>query len=180
MTRKRRITVEEALAQLQADPEWVRADAERRAQHAERVAQLAREIAPEKTPLLAELASIGHAIQSLDEFINTSEPYPRAIPILARALQRCRHPEMRNMIARSLTTPEAMGEAAQIVLSEFKRGDDTPAVRWVLANALDRIADASMAEELRRLVTAEKDIAVLARLEAALKRATRKSRRPKK
>jgi hypothetical protein len=147
-------TAAEWLAQLRGDPEWVRQNNEREAQHAEIVAQLQADLKPEETPLLAELAKAGYAVSSVWDLVNARTDYPNAIPVLVRYLGVARHPVLRQGIARALTVPEARGIAGRKLLEELlaekdPRGSEE---RWALANALTVTADKSMISEIEALV----------------------------
>jgi hypothetical protein len=80
-----------------------------------------------------------------------------------------------------LTVKEARGIAGYEVLDELKRrANERPdEVRWTLANALTVIADASMIDDIKRLLedsryTREREV-----LRRALKKASAKQRRYK-
>jgi len=144
------MTAAEADAILQSDPEWVRQDAERRAQHEAMVARLQREMEPEHAPLLAELAAAGVRVrmnprmqltlapecrpgdtrlpvQSIDDLVNTRDSYPEAVPILIRHLRTVRHPVMIDCVARALTVREARKtEAARVIVEKLKQMPPSP------------------------------------------------------
>jgi hypothetical protein len=127
------ISAAELMNRLQSDPEWVRENAKREAEHKAAVEQRREELRPEETPLLAELASVGVKVDSIWDLVNAKWSYPTAIPVLSAYLRRVHHPLLREGIARALTVPEARGAAAQVILSELQRPHDRSphAVRWV-------------------------------------------------
>jgi hypothetical protein len=118
------ISAGELMSRLQSDPEWVRENAKREAQHRARVEQRRQELRPEETPLLAELAAVGINVDSIWDLVNAKWPYQAAIPVLSAHLQRARHPVLREGIARALTVPEARGIAGRIILAELQRPYD--------------------------------------------------------
>ena len=149
-SKRKPCTAAELMARLQADPDWVRRDAERRAKHAALVAQTQREIEPEHAPLIAELAAAGVKVrmnakaqltlppdqrpgdaplhvQSIDDLVNTRDSYPEAIPILVRHMHTVQHPIMVDTIARALTVKEARGTGAVgIILYRLKHTKPSP------------------------------------------------------
>lgn len=195
------------MAKLQSDPEWVRRNAEREAMQKARIEAQLKAIDPEHAPLLAELNAAGVkvrmtpriqltlepearpgktplSIQSIDDLINTRDPYPEAIPILIKHLRTVQHPVMIDCIARALTVKEARGtEAARLILDRLKQtqpilppvGDESEA-RWALANALTVIADTSMLNELQSLIADVNYEDVKERLSTAVKRLERKQK----
>ncbi len=138
-------TAAELMARLQADPDWVRRDAERKAKHKALVERIQKEIEPENAPLMAELTAAGVKvrmnpkiqltlppeerpgeapvpIRSVEDLVNSADSYPEAIPILIKHLRTVRHPIMINSLARALTVKEARGtEAPRIVLDRLKQ-----------------------------------------------------------
>jgi hypothetical protein len=176
MRRKREWkTAAQIEAELMANPEWVRQQAERDAIHAARVAKIQEELRPEKVPLLRELAEVGCVIQSLDVLINTRETYPHAIDTLTRWLPKAKHPILREQLARCLTVPEARGAPAHVVLAELRSRKDPidSQERWALANALTVLADKSMTATIESLLADPASADIRDRLEAALRRCRR-------
>jgi hypothetical protein len=107
VSRKRRgaMTAEELLREFEADPEFTRVqagqDAARR--DAERTLRAA------EAPLVDDLARAGFAVDSAWDLVNTSDPYPEALPILLRHLQLPYPDRVREGIARALAV---RGDAA--------------------------------------------------------------------
>lgn len=175
MKRKwKRMTAAEALAILQADPEWVRKNEEREAQRK----AIEIRFRAEEAPILADLAQAGYTIESVWDLVNTRAKYPQAIPVLLKHLAREYHPRILEGIARALTVPEARGPGAWFILEALKRQpkDVLPhgQPRWALANALTVIADSSMVAELQNLIADDEYADVRERLTAALKKARSK------
>jgi hypothetical protein len=174
--RKKWITAAELMAQLHADPEWVRRHEENEARHAASVAKLRAEIEPEHAPLLRDLAGIGMRVSSVSDLVNMSAPYPKAIPVLLQHFATARHPVMRNTLARALTVQEAEGIAAGTILRELRRETDSEA-RWAMANALTIVATPSDADEIAALLADPAYADVHERLGRALKNLRRARRR---
>jgi hypothetical protein len=166
------ISAAELMSRLQSDPEWVRENAKREAEHKAAVEQRREELRPEQTPLLIELASVGIKVDSVWDLVNAKWSYPAAIPVLSAHLQRVHHPLLREGIVRALTVPEARGVAGRVILSELQRpNDQSPhSVRWVLANALTVVADETMANAIESLVANDDYADVRERLTTALRK----------
>jgi hypothetical protein len=162
----------ELMSRLQSDPDWVRENAEREARHKAAVEQRREEIAPEQTPLLADLAAAGIKVDSVWDLVNAKWPYPAAIPVLVAHLQRVRHPVLREGIGRALTVPEARGAAARVILSELQSpsGESPHSVRWVLANALTLAGDDSIVDEIKALIADDGYTDVRERLKMAVEK----------
>jgi hypothetical protein len=152
--RSKSMSAADLMGRLLSDPEWVRENAKREAEHKAAIEQRREELRPEQAPLLADLASVGIEVDSVWDLVNAKWSYPAAIPVLCAYLQRVRHPLLREGIIRALTVPEARGVCGRVILSELQRpnGQSPHAVRWVLANALTVVADETMAGAIERLV----------------------------
>lgn len=168
MARQKRITAAELMARLQSDPEWVRQDAERERLHREFDARLA----VEEQPLLADLAEAGHKLRSVWDLVNTSKSYPTAVPVLLKHLGSSYHPRIDQGIVRALTVREARGIAGRAILDRLSAGSDPigSEIRWLLANALTVIADATLRDELKKLAADPAFEDVHERLRVALKK----------
>jgi hypothetical protein len=166
------ISATELMSRLQSDPEWVRENVKREAEHKAAAEQRREELRPEQTPLLVQLASVGIKVDSVWDLVNAKWSYPAAIPVLSAHLQRVHHPLLREGIVRALTVPEARGVAGRVILSELQRpNDQSPhSVRWVLANALTVVADKTMANAIESLVANDDYADVRERLTTALRK----------
>jgi hypothetical protein len=130
MSRKmdRRVTAEELLKELHADPEWV---AQKEAQEAKRQA-LAVAIYTREAPLVADLRKLGFDVESAWDLFNRKEPWQKdvpirtwseAVPILVKHLNRSYPFDIRQGIVRALTAP--WGRVAfDRLLEEFRRTAD--------------------------------------------------------
>lgn len=166
-TKEKWETAAELMARLNSDPEWVKKHEEREAQ---RLAAEAR-FRAEEEPILADLAAAGCTVNSVWDLVNTSSSYPTAIPVLLKHLRQPYHSRIREGIARALTVREARGTPARQILDELKQqaDDGSHEVRWALANALTVAADASMTDEIEKLVNNPGYQDVQERLRTALK-----------
>ena len=139
-------TAAELMARLRADPEWVRDLEEREAAHKARTEQIRREMAPEVTGLMADIAAAGVRfyptkldmwqsggaisgpgpipVRCITNLVNTLDNYPVAIPIMVKHLQTAKHPGVVQNLARALTVKEACGTEAPRVVLEKLRGRD--------------------------------------------------------
>lgn len=84
MTRRRPMTAAEYLAKKSKDPEWL-AEVERGREADARQYMLDR---AEEKPILDDLREAGWDVDSVWDLVNTSEPYPSALPVLVRHLRR--------------------------------------------------------------------------------------------
>jgi len=164
------------MAELRRDPEWVRQDAERKAEHQAKVQKHLAEMKLEMDPLIIALREAGFDFGSLSDFVNTDQSYPAAVPIFLKHLPNVRHPTLRKVIARALTVKEARGLAGPILTRELSEKDDEQEVKWTLANALTVAADRNDLPELELLLAETRDEAVRERLEKAMSRLRRKPR----
>lgn len=86
------------MAELDADPAYV-AHRERRDVERQRMEEESRRA---QAPLIEELRAVGVEVDSAWELVNTSTPYPAALPILLEHLQRPYPDRVREGIARAL------------------------------------------------------------------------------
>lgn len=145
---KRQITAAELMAQLQADPDYVK----RRKEKEEKRRQLEAEYAKAEAPLVEELRAAGVDVDSAWQLIppdcrvRTPAPYPEALPILLRHLSKEYPDAVLAGIAGALAVPEAKPAWDELVrqyrLHQETRTKDT------LASTLATIADAELLGEL--------------------------------
>jgi hypothetical protein len=134
---------------LHSCPEWVEREQKREAELAEK----RRLGAIEEAPLLADLRRVGYAAQSVWDFVNSSQSYPQAIPVLLEHMHRPYSLRIHEGILRSLAVVEARGEpAATLVFDALKAATGKHRdIRWAMANALAMIADDRHGEALIQL-----------------------------
>lgn len=87
--RPRPMTNAEHDAQLAADPEYQRRIAERDA----RIAEMARALRAAERPIVEDLRAAGVEVASVWDLVNTSVPYPDALPVLLAHFERGGYPE---------------------------------------------------------------------------------------
>lgn len=110
------MTALELQKQLQTDPDYI---ARKRKQELKSAEIIARSRA-EEAPLIAELQRVGIHIRDVSDLVNSSTPYPRAIPILLKHLLRPYSDGTREFIARALAVPDARG-AWSTLLAEYRK-----------------------------------------------------------
>lgn len=145
----RPMTAEELMERLESDPEWV---AQRDARERWRQKQSER-ILREEQPLVREIAEAGLLIESVWDLVNTREPYPEAIPILLRHLQRTDYdPAIRNGIARALTV-KGHPEILPAMIEAFRRDPDPSSggPKAAMGNAIEVLLDEGYIEEIADL-----------------------------
>lgn len=72
-------------------------------------------------PLFDELVEVGIRIKSVWDFVNTSDKYPEAIPVLIKHLSKSYHHRTKEGIVRALAVKEAKGVANRAVMDEYWR-----------------------------------------------------------
>jgi hypothetical protein len=97
-------TAAEFMAELEADPEYVR---ERDAAEAERQARK-RELRQAEQPIVADLRRAGFEVDSVWSLAGSSDPYPAAVPVLLDHLQRGGYPDrVMEGLAQALAVKQA-------------------------------------------------------------------------
>jgi HEAT repeat protein len=112
------MTAEEWMAELEANPDFVahRDERERERQRNEAKWRQA------ETPLVEELRGAGLDVEWSWDLVNTSKPYPEALPILLEHLQRSYPDRVREGIARALAVRDA--QFAWPTLTRLYREED--------------------------------------------------------
>lgn len=87
--RRGAVSAEDLAAELESNPGWVRDRDAREAERQER----ARRLREAEQPIVADLRSAGVAVDSVWDLVNTSKPYPAALPVLMEHLERGGYPE---------------------------------------------------------------------------------------
>jgi hypothetical protein len=114
------IIATELTRQLEADPEWVaRQDERKKLQR-----QIGDELKQDAMPLIAALHGVGINVGSIWDLVNTSEPYPAALPVLVAHLDGPYDARNREGIARALAVRNARKLARDKVLNIIE-------TRWV-------------------------------------------------
>jgi hypothetical protein len=142
--------VDEVIARLNADPEFVARRAEQERVREER----ARLLAEAEAPLVAAIRAVGHQVDSVWDLVNTSSQYSSAIPVLLEHLLEPYPPAIKEGIARSLAVPEARKHWRTLrdlyYLEQDERAKDG------LALAVAGAADASHFDEIVQLLYDER------------------------
>lgn len=135
-------TAAELVAELQTDPEWVAA---RDSKDRELAAQES-EFRRAEAPLVEELRSVGFDVSSAWDLVNTADPYPAALPILLKHLERSYPGKVREGIARALAVRDA--KFGWDVLMRLYREESDPSAKDGLAVALAATADEGTIEDV--------------------------------
>lgn len=171
MTKRKRTTLKELMAELEADPEWVAARAREDAEFERQEAELARAGAP----LVAELRAAGYPVESVYDLVNTRDRYPNAIPILIEHLQRPYPGRIREGIARALAVREAKFAYPLLVRLWREEPDEPRTAKQGLAVA---VAVTAFPEHLDEVIDLVRD-ARLGPTRGLLLRVLEKSKEPR-
>src|SRR5687767_9999763 len=136
--RWRRQSAEDFLAQLAADPEY---QARKTVWNAE-TKKVAEALARAEAPVVVALQEAGFEITSVWDFVNTTQPYVGALPILLGHLQRDYPDKVRESIARAMAVPDSKF-AWRTLLKLFQQDFDPKAngVKWAVGAGLAAAAD---------------------------------------
>lgn len=152
MGRPRR-TADELLAELEQKPEYVARQRERMVEREEN----RRRYAEAAEGLLADLRQAGFPVATMAELRKRGVGNRRAVPILAKWLPRVDYVPLKKDVIASLGSPWARPEAARPLIDEFRRlerGDDESSrLRWSIGDALERVADESVLDDLISIAT---------------------------
>ncbi len=117
MKKRERLTAEEHLARLHADPEWVAARAREEVEDQE----FLQEIARAEAPLVRALRQTGYELESVWDLVNTRGSYPpEVVAVLLAHLPRPYPPVVREGIARALAVPEAKAQGWALLTRLFR------------------------------------------------------------
>jgi hypothetical protein len=149
------ITAEEAIAQrdelLRSDPEY-RAAAEAVGRERQEQVRLLREA---EAPIVGDLRRAGLGVSSVWDLVNTSEPYPTALPVLLAHLERGGYPDaVIEGLGRALAVKPS---AAQWdILSDLYLQARSPGEKEGLAVALAAAATSEHFDQLVKLLLDER------------------------
>ncbi|MCA0145066.1 HEAT repeat domain-containing protein [Blastococcus sp. LR1] len=143
--------VDTFMAELAADPEYQQRRQAIDAEHT-RLVGINRAAS---APLAAELRALGYAVEFPEDLY--SYDYRTAVPVLIDWLPRIDNPDVKASIARALAVGWARPIAAQPLVREYaavlgKGGVQNEMLRFDFANALDVVADSTVADDLMRFV----------------------------
>ncbi len=141
-------TSTEFLAELEADSEFQRRRAAHEAEFAERRAAL---IAAQ-APILEDLRAAGFDVESVWDFVNTSEPYPGALPILLAHLKRGGYPDrVMEGLGRALAVKPMVAHWDELV--ELYQNPRSPGEETGVAVALAACATKAQFDQLLALAS---------------------------
>ncbi|MBX3024665.1 hypothetical protein KF840_07130 [bacterium] len=142
------MTLAEWDAKLKAEGRYDSVQASLRAQEEDRQRHAA-EWQRAEAPLVEDLAKVGVHVSSAWDLVNSSAPYPRAVPVLLDHLTRNYPERVREGIARALAVPEAI-QGWRTLVDLFQRDDDRSGLTWKggLACALEVAATDEVADDI--------------------------------
>lgn len=153
--RKRKgMTLAEHDALLKAEGRYGEMMAARR-RHEEELERKEAEWREAEAPLVDELRKVGYTVSSAWDLVNTSTPYPNAIPILLEHLKRSYPDRVREGIARALAVPDAMFAWDELAHLYRNEPNDTDA-KDGLAVAISATADDRVIADLIALARDDK------------------------
>jgi len=146
-------TAAELLAELNADPAFVARQREK--ENALRCKEI--EWRRAEAPIVTDLRQVGEEVESVWDLVNTTRPYPRAIPILLKHLGRPYPDRVREGIARALAVPGAKVGLGTL-LELFSRDPDQTALgsKQTIGRAIAAASDDEVLDDLIALVRDKK------------------------
>lgn len=162
----KRTTAAELMARLQNDPEYQRKMQEQEAELQARVRELTRA----EQPIVADLRSVGLEVESVWDLVNTSVPYPEALPVLLKHLQIGGYPDrVMDSLARALAVKPAVfawDQLRELYLKATGRGEQEGLAVALTASAtkdhlealIDLLNDQSRRETRGHFLTAIKRV----------------------
>lgn len=153
---KTKITAAELMERLQKDKEYTGIMKEKE----EKLKEFQELLNKDEQPIIKDIEKVGIKINSVWDFVNTSEPYPVAIPLLIKHLKKNYHQRTKAGIARALAVPEARESAWEVLLDEYDKATsdeeiEDPKKRGYkdgLAAAISFLADKSRMDIIFELV----------------------------
>jgi HEAT repeat protein len=152
--RRGRKTADELMGELEQKPEFVEQQHQRMAEREEN----RRRYAEAAVGLLRDLADAGFTVRALAELRRRGVGDRRAVPVLVKWLPRISYLPLKRDLIATLGSGWARPESARPLVEEFRRIDpasDTAdtSVRWSIGDALERVADESVLEDLIEIAT---------------------------
>jgi hypothetical protein len=142
--RPKRKTAAEFAQELERDPSYVAARAERE----RAVAQQAAAVAADEAGLLADLRSAAVHVGSVYDFVNDTPTPVQAVPILFAHILKPHHPRVREGALRALAYSHLRDVALGPLKELFTNATD-PSERWLIANSLAAMASRKDLADLR-------------------------------
>jgi hypothetical protein len=145
MTKRKWKTAAELMAELSADPSFVARQREQEQARLNKEAEFHRA----ERPLIDALTRVGVRVQSVWDLVNTTNSYPKAVPVLLEHLQRPYPERVREGIARALAVPDAIKEW-ETLRRLFEREADatTTGVKWALGCILAAAASDDVIDDV--------------------------------
>jgi hypothetical protein len=144
--KRKSITASELVHALEQDPDYRTRMAEREAN----VDALSQVYRADEAALVAGLRDRGIAVESVWDFVSTTDAPPDAIPILVAHLSESHHPRVWEGIVRALSIKGARDGAFES-LKHFYVAETVESRRWLLANAIAAMAKFTDVKELPRM-----------------------------
>lgn len=145
MSRRKPQAADAFMAELEADPEWRAAEAEREA----RLAEQEKAYAEAEAPLRAALAGAGLEVESVWDLVNRDDDgYADVVPVLVEHLQGESYPDrVREGIARSLSFRKA-APAWPVIVGLYRSTTDSFDLQQGLAAAMAGTVTEETVDEL--------------------------------
>ena len=101
-------------------------------------------------PVVDDLVAAGFHVRTIADLRYRRLRYSAAVPILISWLPRMESAAVKEEIVQCLGVSYAKPAAARVLVEEFRRADESlsPGLRWAIGNALDVVADDSVAAEM--------------------------------
>ena len=147
MGRPRR-TADELLGDLEQKPEYV----ERQRERMQRREDNRRRYMAAAAGLLEDLHGVGFAVSTVADLRKRGVGDRRAVAVLAKWLPMVDYVPLKKDIIASLGSPWGRPDASRPLIGEFRRldrsDDQSAAERWSIGDALERVADESVLDDL--------------------------------
>lgn len=149
-----RRTADELMAELEQKPEFVEGQRLRMAEREEN----RRRYAEAAAGLLADLEAAGFPVETLSQLRQRGVGRRAAVPVLVKWLSEIDYLPLKRDLIATLGSPWARQVSARPLIDEFRRVDpagDTAdtSVRWSIGDALERVADESVLDDLIEIAT---------------------------
>ena len=141
--KKKSITASELVDRLELDPNYQARAAERQA-NIDALSQVDR---VDEAALVAQLRARGIAVESVWDFVSTTDAPLDAIPVLVAHLSEPHRPRVWEGIVRALSIKRARDGAFE-ALKRFYAAETLESRRWLLANAIGTMAKFTEVKEL--------------------------------
>lgn len=156
MTRRgeSRKTADELLAELGQKPEFVERQRQRMAQREEN----RRRYAEAAAGLVSDLKNAGISVETLAQLRQRGVGDRQAVPLLVKWLPLMDYLPVKRDIIATLGNASARPAAARPLVDEFRRIDPIEdsadmSLRWSIGDALERVADESVLDDLLQIAT---------------------------